>query len=96
MGRFFKTAKLTLSWKTPSSVAASPKKTTTTFASPLIDVPKAAPTAIEMVLPRIGVAPRNPEDGSVRCIDPPLPPEHPVAFPYNSASMALRSPPFAK
>ena len=43
----------------------------------------------------IAEAPSMPTSGAVRCMEPPLPPQQPVARPYSSANMPRRSPPLA-
>ncbi len=85
-GAFHTAAMLSASWNVPMFVAPSPKKLSATFGRPCIWNPTAAPTAIGSPAPTIAFAPMLPFEKSMRCIDPPTPPEPPVLFPISSAN----------
>ena len=89
-------AKLRDSKNTPSSTEASPKYIIVTCFFPKTLDESDNPTPIGMLLDTIAVLPINPTFGSVRCMDPPLPLEHPVDLPYNSEINLFKEPPLPK
>ncbi len=88
MGSLSTQARFSVSVKTPSSVAPSPKNAAVVTFRPIRLSDKANPNAIGRVLPTIGTAPQKPASRSMRCIEPPRPPQHPCTRPYSSAIMA--------
>ena len=70
----------------PDLVAPSPNDDSATFGRPCIWNPTAAPSAIGSPAPTIALAPMLPREKSIRCIDPPTPPEPPLALPISSAN----------
>ena len=79
-------AMLRASWKVPMFVAPSPKNDRATFGLPCIWNATAAPTAIGKPAPTMALAPMLPLLKSMRCIDPPTPPDPPVVRPMSSAN----------
>ena len=84
-GAFQTAAMLSASWNVPMLVAPSPKKVRATFGRSCIWNPTAAPTAIGSPAPTMALAPMLPFEKSIRCIEPPTPPEPPVVLPISSA-----------
>ena len=62
-------------------MAASPKKATATSSMPRSEAASALPTARGTEPATMAEAPSMPTSGAVRCMEPPLPPQHPVALP---------------
>ena len=75
------TAKLSVSWKMPSSTVPSPKKVTASWSRPSIVNASAVPTATAIVWPRIAEDAITPTSGSLRWTDPPRPRAQPVSRP---------------
>src|SRR3972149_5747044 len=88
-------ARLTASWKAPMLVVPSPKKHTDTWPVPLSCAAQAAPAAIGRCAPTMAYEPMAPLVTSVRCIEPPLPPQmpmlRPAISPMSAPMGALRS-----
>ena len=75
-GRRHTAAALSASWKAPMFVVPSPKKHTATWPLPRSWADQAAPAAMGRWAPTMAYEPIAPCSTEVRCIDPPLAPEH--------------------
>ena len=88
-------AMLSASWNVPMFVVPSPKNVSATRSSPWSLAESAAPTATGSPAPTIAKAPIRPREKSVKCIEPPTPPQQPVERPIISAKRVSSSSPRA-
>src|SRR5262245_58745826 len=84
-GRCHIAERFSASWKAPMLVAPSPKNATATCPVRRICADHAAPAAIGRWEPTIAYEPSIPEAALVRCIEPPLALQIPVALDISSA-----------
>ena len=76
------------SWKAPMLQAPSPKKQTATRSSPRSLAVIPAPVATGRPAPMMTGEPIMPSDRSIMWMDPPIPPQTPLARPMISAKNA--------
>ena len=94
-GSFHTAARFIDSWKAPMLVAPSPNQVMETCPVPRSRALMPAPTATGRPAPTMANEPSSPSRMSVRCIEPPRPPETPVLRPKISAKAPSRSMPRA-
>src|SRR5260370_29872115 len=84
-GSFHTDGRLSAGWKATMFVARSPKNATATWPVPRSRADQAAPAAIGRCEPTIAYEPSIPALALVRCIEPPLARQTPVALLMSSA-----------